>query len=151
MLKLKLQYFGHVMQRADSFEKTPMLGKFEGRRRGQERIRCQDDITNSTDMSLSQLWEIVKDREDWSASVHGLAKRQTQMSNLTTALIMGWVSGFLQHLSLQSRSASGRHQDSVCRIFLIICNFYLRLTHCFRPDGCSHSLHWIERVDSKSC
>ena len=95
MLKLKLQYFGHMMQRANSLEKTPMMGKIEGRRRGQERIRCLDDITNSTDMSLSQLWEIVKDREGWSASVHGLAKRQTQMSNLTTTLIMGWVSGFL--------------------------------------------------------
>ena len=76
MLKLKLQYFGHVMQRANSLEKTPMLGKIEGRR-GQERIRCLDDITNSTDMSLSQLWEIVKDTEHWHAAVHGVSKSQT--------------------------------------------------------------------------
>ena len=82
MLKLKLQFFGHLMGRADSLEKILMLGKIEGRRRrGQQRMRCLDGITDSVDMSLGRLWHLVTNREAWPAAIHGIAKSRTQLSN----------------------------------------------------------------------
>ena len=122
MLKLKLQYFGHLMQRTDSLEKTQKMGKIEGRRRrGQQGMRWLDGITGLMDMSLSELWGLVMDREAWSAAIHGVAKSRTRLSDFTSLHFIPGISleGMMLKLKLQYFVHLMRRVDSLEKTLML--------------------------------